>query len=133
MSDEVAIILFDGECNLCNGAVDFILRHDGGGRFRFAPLQSQEAVRACGGASPPGDTLVLIDGAGRHERSTAVLRIAAGLDRPWSWLRFWGVVPRAVRDRLYDALAKRRLRWFGRRESCRVPSAAERERFLADE
>mgnify|MGYP001824134407 FL=1 len=130
MTGEPAVILFDGECNLCSAAVDFVLRHDRKGRFRFAALQSPAAVRLCGGEPPAGDTLLLVDPDGCHDRSTAILRIAAGLGRPWSALGWLRVVPRLWRDRVYDLVARRRVRWFGRRRACRMPSAAERERFL---
>ena len=130
MSGEPAVILFDGECNLCNEAVDFVLRRDRAGRFRFAPLQSAAAARLCGGEPPAADTLLLVDQDGCHGRSTAILRIAAGLGRPWSALRALGIVPRPWRDRVYDFVARRRVNWFGRRDACRRPSASARERFL---
>jgi len=130
MTGEPAVILFDGECNLCNAAVDLVLRHDRRGRFRFAALRSRAAARLCGESPPSGDTLLLFDAEGRHDRSTAVLRIARGLGPPWSILSVFGIVPRRVRDGLYDFVARRRRRWFGRRATCRVPSASERRRFL---
>jgi predicted DCC family thiol-disulfide oxidoreductase YuxK len=130
MKGEPAVILFDGECSLCNRAVDFVLRHDRAGRFRFAALQSPAAARLCGGELPAGDTLHLLDRDGRHERSTAVLRIAAGLGWPWSLLRVFRILPRGLRDRVYDSVARRRRRWFGSRSTCRVPSSCERDRFL---
>lgn len=130
MTDEPVVILFDGECNLCNRAVDFVLRRDRAGRYRFAALQSPAAARMRAGVLPNGDTLHLIDAAGHHVRSTAVLRIAAGLGRPWSWLRVLEIVPRRLRDAVYDFIARRRVRWFGRRSSCRLPSPSERARFL---
>lgn len=130
MRDGRAVILFDGECNLCDGAVRFVLPRDRDHRFLFAPLGSPAAARLLDGRAPRGDTLLLLDADGLHDRSVAALRIAAGLGRPWSWLGVLRLMPRVWRDRLYDAVAARRTRWFGRREACRPPRPDERDRFL---
>ena len=133
MTDEAPIVLFDGVCNLCNGTVNFILDHDPAGRFRFAALQS-EAGRALlvrhGLAADALESLVLVEGERAWVRSDAALRIAAGLGAPWRWLAVLRVVPRGIRDRLYDAVARNRYRWFGRRDECRVPTPDLRARFL---
>lgn len=108
------LVLYDGECGLCTGAVEFIRRRSRPGAFRFAPLESDEAEAILAGRPSLSDTLILLDAAGIHERSTAALRIAAGLRRPWSWLRLLRIVPVTLRDRGYDFIARRRLNWFGR-------------------
>ncbi len=125
------VLLFDGECGLCNGAVDFLLRHDRRARFRFAALQSPAGrrLRAASGVPASADSMVLLEGGRVWLRSEAVLRTAVFLGPPWSWCAALRALPRPLRDRAYDALARARLRLFGRRP-CRLPTPAERERFL---
>lgn len=128
-----ATILFDGVCNLCNGFVTFIIARDPGARFRFAPLTSDAAqalLRQSGVTMPIPDTVVLIEDGRVYFRSDAPLRIARGLTFPWPLAYALVIVPRFIRDRVYDAIAARRYRWFGRREVCMVPTADLRQRFL---
>jgi predicted DCC family thiol-disulfide oxidoreductase YuxK len=132
------VILFDGLCNLCAGSVRFVLERDPAGAFDFASLQSEAARRliANAGRSPAElpDSIVLIDTHGVHLRSDAALRIAARLRQPWPLLAAFRILPRALRDVVYDFVARRRYGWFGKRESCLVPSPNLRARFLdADE
>lgn len=130
------IILFDGVCNLCNTAVRWVLKRDKQERFDFAALQSQAARRELGKVLGPEEiqalpaSIVLIDSDGVHIRSTASLRIARALGFPSSMLGWGVVVPRPIRDAIYDLIARRRYRWFGRRESCMTPSADVAARFL---
>jgi len=123
------IILFDGVCNLCNGLVQFVLKRDTAGRFRFASLQSEAARRVLKGG-PPAETIVLIEGGGLYVKSAAALRIARGLRFPWPLLYAFVIVPRPMRDLVYDWVARRRYAWFGKRESCMLPSPQMRGRFL---
>lgn len=132
------IILFDGVCNLCNGFVQFVIRHDPAGRFRFAALQSAEAqaLLAAQGLPPaslptadPDSVLLLSDGR-LYSHSTAVLRIAHGLGGFWRLAGVGWVLPRPWRDALYRFVARHRYQWFGRQESCMLPSPALRGRFL---
>jgi predicted DCC family thiol-disulfide oxidoreductase YuxK len=128
------IVLFDGVCNLCSGVVAFLIRHDRASRFRFAPLQSElgRALQVRHGLDPDAlDTFVLVDDAGAHARSTAVLRILRELPAPWRWLWPLVAVPRPLRDALYGFVARRRYRWFGRRDRCFVPTPELRSRFLS--
>jgi predicted DCC family thiol-disulfide oxidoreductase YuxK len=130
-----AIILFDGVCNFCNRSVNWIIRRDKQGYFRFAPLQSEagEALQERYGLDPSAlDTLVLVEGARVYVKSTAALRIVRRLSWPWQWLYGIIAVPRPVRDFAYDWFARRRYRWFGKRKECMVPSPKVRERFLSD-
>jgi predicted DCC family thiol-disulfide oxidoreductase YuxK len=126
------VVFFDGVCNLCNRAADFIVRHDRVGRIRLAPLQGETARRELAGPMVQAlDSIVVQDADGVHVRSEAALRIAAGLGGPWCLLAVVArLVPRALRDRVYDAIARRRYRWFGKRDTCRVPTPDERSRFL---
>ena len=114
----MAIVLFDGVCNLCDGSIRFIAANDPAGRFRFASLQSPEAAAALapfGRTATSLESIVLIDGDRLYERSDAALRIAAELSAPWTFARALLAVPRGVRDRLYDAIARNRYRLFGTR------------------
>lgn len=126
------VAFFDGVCNLCNSSVDFLLRHDRRGLLRFAPLQgSTFASVAHDHPELAGtDSFVLAERGRVHVRSSAALRAAMALGGPWRVAGVLLVVPRALRDHVYDFVARRRYRWFGRRESCRLPTPELRARFL---
>ena len=133
-------ILFDGVCNLCNSAVQWVIERDKKGRFDFASLQSDAARRELGkvmGAEEIDalpDSIVLVDSDGVHTRSAAVLRIARELGSPYALLGLGVVVPRPIRDAVYDLIARNRYRWFGRRDTCMRPTPDIAARFLdADE
>ena len=125
------VIYFDGYCGLCNGFVDFVLARDQARRFRFAPLQGTSATARFG---DPGDvdpaTIVLEDGGVVYERSTAALRIISQLGGAWSLVAVFRLVPRFIRDAVYDWVARNRYGWFGKRDTCRLPSPEERAVFL---
>jgi predicted DCC family thiol-disulfide oxidoreductase YuxK len=130
--DPHAIVIFDGLCHFCDRSVHFILRHDRHGVFRVAPSQSVAAaslLARCGLPPAPG-TIVLIDADGCWTRSTAALRIARRLGLPWSLFAVLLWLPPGVRDPAYAVFARNRLRWFGRRDACRIPTPEEAERFL---
>ena len=138
MSDSASdVILFDGVCNLCNGFVQFVIRHDRAGRFHFAALQS-EAGRALlaghGPVLPAGaaelDSVLLLSGGRLYSHSSAVLRIASGLGGVWALAGAGRLLPRAWRDALYRFVARHRYRWFGRQESCMLPTPELKARFL---
>lgn len=134
MAAEGPILLFDGVCNFCNGAVNFILDHDPSGRFRFASLQSdvgKELLRAHGLGDLPLSTMVLIDGGKAYLDSEGVLRTAQRLGGPFTLLVPFLLVPRRLRDAAYRAFARQRYRLFGRSEMCRVPTPELRARFLS--
>jgi predicted DCC family thiol-disulfide oxidoreductase YuxK len=126
------IVLFDGECNLCNAGVDFILKHDSRQRFRFASLQSPVGIDLLRqhGLAETLDSLVMIDGAQAYTRSTAMLRIATELDAPWPLAGLLALIHRQMRDDAYAFIARHRIQWFGRKATCRMPTEAERARFL---
>ena len=132
-SSKHAVVLFDGVCNLCNGAVNFIIDRDPDAYFRFAPLQSDVAQRLLtetDAADATLDTIVLVEDGTAYVRSTAALRIARRLSGPWPLLYAFLVVPRPLRDAVYDWIAEHRYRWFGRREECRLPTPDLKDRFL---
>ena len=128
-----AVILFDDVCRLCSRSVRFIIARDPDARFRFAGLGSPTADRLLAGGRNTlegVDSVVLIEDGEVFIRSTAALRIARGLTAPWPLLYGLIVVPRPLRDLVYDLVARKRYRWFGRLETCLVPTEAERDRFL---
>ncbi|MBL9173455.1 MAG: DUF393 domain-containing protein [Verrucomicrobiales bacterium] len=133
------ILLFDGVCNLCHGFVRWVLAWDRRNTFRFASLQSVAARSALesAGVSPgslPDSVVLLLPGEPPRVKSDAVLAVARILGFPWSLAGVGRVLPRTFRDRLYDWVAVHRYRWFGRRDTCLVPTTALRGRFLdADE
>ena len=125
--------MFDGVCNLCNGFVQFVIERDPSGRFQFAALQSDAARRvlaAHDAPNPLADSVVLIEEGRVYTGSTAALRIARGLRLPWPLAGVLLAIPRPLRDGIYGGVARRRYRWFGRREQCMVPTAATRSRFI---
>ena len=127
------IILFDGVCNLCSTVVLWIIARDTRAVFRFASLQSdagRAALAAAGGPKKLPDSVVLIQDGRVLTCSDAAIGIAAELGFPWSLARAGLVVPRGVRDVVYRWIARNRYRWFGKQETCMVPTAALRERFL---
>jgi predicted DCC family thiol-disulfide oxidoreductase YuxK len=133
MGDAHPIILFDGVCNLCDASVQFILRRDPAGQFRFASLQSTAAQRELARFSAPPDnlsTVVLILGNRLFVRSDAALEALRRLGFPWPLFYLFKIVPRGIRDAVYDFIAARRYRWFGQKETCMVPTADLKARFL---
>jgi len=127
------VILFDGECNLCNGFVRFVLPRDPAGRFKFAPLQSPVGQEMLRGHALPTNALssvVLAEGDKVSTRSTAVLRILRGLKAPWPAVYALVLIPRPLRDAVYDWIARNRYRWFGQRDTCLIPTPENRRRFL---
>ena len=133
------IVLFDGVCNLCAGAVRFIIRRDRRGRFRFAALQSDLArriltavgVEAPGPAEPPR-SLILFAGGKVYRGSTAALLILAGLGRAWPFVATLLVIPAPLRNLVYRFVARNRYRWFGTQTACELPRNEESWRFIDD-
>jgi predicted DCC family thiol-disulfide oxidoreductase YuxK len=128
-----SIVLFDGVCNFCNGAVNFIIKYDAERRFRFAPLQSTfgEEMRSEFGITKDVDSIVLIEDRQAFTYSDAALRIARGLGGIWS-LGYAGIIlPRTVRDWFYRLFAKHRYSLFGKMDVCMVPTPEVRSRFVA--
>jgi len=127
------VILFDGACNLCNGAVQWILARDRRGRLRFASLQSEaalEVLRRVGFIGEPPDSILFVENGRVRAHSSAALAIARQLGLPWSLATVSWLVPSFLRDAVYRWIARNRYRWFGRREHCLMPTPALRGRFL---
>jgi predicted DCC family thiol-disulfide oxidoreductase YuxK len=132
--DAAPIVIFDGKCVLCSRFVQFVLRNDRHGRLRFLAAQTLlgEALYAhLGLQTTQYETYVLLEKGSARVKSDAALRIFALLGLPWSLMCVGRVVPSRARDRVYDWVARNRLRWFGVRASCYVATASERERFIA--
>lgn len=128
------LLLFDGVCNLCNGLVRFVIRHDRRERFRFAPLQSglgKALLQRHGLAHGGPDSLVYLRKGRLHHRSAAALHAARDLGGVWALAYGLMLLPRPLRDAAYDLVARHRYRWFGRRDACMVPTPDLRSRFLA--
>ena len=126
-----AIVFFDGVCVFCNGTVRFIANRDPQRRYRFAPLGGLAARKLLGRLDrPEPDAIVLVEGDRVFTRSTAALRIARRLSWPYALVYAIVVVPRPIRDAVYDWVARNRYRWWGKLEECPVPRPEDRERFL---
>ncbi|MBK9140316.1 MAG: thiol-disulfide oxidoreductase DCC family protein [Verrucomicrobia bacterium] len=127
------IILFDGDCALCDRAVRFVVTHDPARRFHFAPLRSEIAARLLASHGLAPDTIrsvVLLHAGQIRVKSDAALGIVARLPAPWRWLGAFRVVPRPLRDWVYDWIARHRHRWFGRAPTCPTPSPELASRLL---
>jgi predicted DCC family thiol-disulfide oxidoreductase YuxK len=127
------VILFDGVCNLCNGAVQFVIKRDTSGTFRFASLQSAAAAALVGpmGKNPADlDSILLVHKGKVYQKSRAALEIARRMRGAWPLLYGLVIIPPFIRDAVYNWVARNRYRWFGRQESCMVPSPELKSRFL---
>lgn len=132
--DAHPIVIFDGACVMCSGFVRFLLRRDRAKRLRFLAAQTplgQAIYKHFGLQSGDFDTYVLLENGVARVKSDAALRLFALLGLPWSLLCVGRILPRSMRDALYDFVARNRFRWFGRRESCYLPAPEERARFIA--
>ncbi len=125
------IVFFDGLCGFCDRSVNFLLARDRRHVLRFAPLQGKTAERLLAPAYRTQlDTLVLAVGEKRYLRSGGALRALAATGGVWALVKALLLIPRPLRDAFYDVIARNRYAWFGRRERCRRPAAAERAFFL---
>jgi len=127
-----SIIFFDGVCGLCDRFINWVIKHDQNHKFHFTPLQGQTSKEELGDL--PDDvqewSVVFKNEEGIFVRSDAVLKILGTLGGGWSWTKIFFIVPRVCRDALYDFVAKRRYKWYGKRSACRVPTPDEKEKFL---
>ena len=131
--DDRPIIVFDGHCVFCSGWAGLVLRRDKQGHYRLLRAQSElgAAIYRHYGLDPVDyQTNLLLENGCLWLKSEGTIRMAEGLGFPWSLARLVRVMPRGLRDRLYDVIARNRLRIAGRREVCYIPPKAMRERFL---
>ncbi|GAB3330539.1 thiol-disulfide oxidoreductase DCC family protein [Marivirga atlantica] len=127
------IIFFDGVCNLCNGAVNFIIDCDPDAKFKFAALQSEVAKKKLPQERVQHvDSIVLLKQGKTFIKSEAALLIAKELKFPWSMFQVFLIIPKFFRDPLYNFIAKRRYKWFGKKDTCRIPTPELQDRFVTD-
>lgn len=129
-----SVVLFDGVCNLCNSFVQFVIKYDKNERFKFASLQSDFAEKALSNFfmdSQKMSTVILLENGKLYSRSTAALRILNSLNGLWPLLYVFIIVPAFIRDVVYNLIAKNRYKWFGKKDSCMVPSPELQRRFLS--
>ena len=127
------IIVFDSVCNFCNSTVQFIIKRDTQSRFKFAALQSKagyELFQKHDLKVGELDTIVLFKKGIVYLRSDAALQIAKELDMPWKILVIFKIIPKFIRDFLYDVFAKYRYQWFGKRDKCFIPTQELRQKFF---
>jgi len=127
---DAPLLLYDGDCGLCHGAVRFVLRHERSPLLRFGALQSEVGRAWAARAGTGMDTLLFVEKGAALCRSDAVIAISRHLRLPWRWLGILRLVPRRWRDAGYDFVARRRMRWFGK-PSCALPEPGQRERFVS--
>ena len=129
------LILFDGVCVLCSRWVRFVIERDRAADFRFAAMQRRygRVLAERLGIDPRNpETNAVIIGGRAYFKSEAALRVVARLPG-WSWVRALSIVPRPLRDHVYDLIARNRYRYFGKLDSCLVPSSDIAGRFVADD
>jgi predicted DCC family thiol-disulfide oxidoreductase YuxK len=127
------ISLFDGVCNLCNSSVQFIIKRDRKNRFLFASLQGHTGQEYLRRFNLPADTFnsfLLVEDNHYYTRSTSALRIARSLSGGWPLLYAFIIVPRFIRDAVYNLIAKNRYKWFGKQEACWIPTPDLKKKFL---
>ncbi len=127
------VILFDGVCNLCNGAVQFIIKRDRKNIFMFASLQSlfgQEVLQKFNLTSSTFNSFILLQQGKIYTKSTGALMVAKHLNGGWWWLYLFIIIPLFIRDAVYNLIAKNRYKWFGKKEACWIPNPALKSRFI---
>ena len=132
-TEHAAIVLFDGVCLLCNSAVQIILKNDAKNRFALAPLQSdaaKEILLQFPLKKKNMDSILLIEDGKIYDKSTAAIKIGTQLGWKFKWVYLGYLLPLKIRDYLYDRIAQNRYAWFGKRNSCYIPSEKEKSKFL---
>jgi predicted DCC family thiol-disulfide oxidoreductase YuxK len=127
------IILFDGVCNLCSSSVQFVIRHDPQHHFRFASLQSnfgQQILEQFNLSTSDLSSFILLENGKIYTRSTGALKVAKQLNKGWSLLYAFIIVPAFIRDAVYQFIAKNRYKWFGKKTACWVPSKELQALFI---
>ncbi|MGC4100140.1 thiol-disulfide oxidoreductase DCC family protein [Ferruginibacter sp.] len=129
------LILFDGVCNFCNGAVNFVIKRDKKAQIQFAPIQSEKGRLYTRQYNLPFDDMnmksfMFIEDGKVYSRSTAALRVCRYLSGLWPLCYGFIIVPRFIRDAVYNLVAKNRYKWFGVKDQCMIPSPDVRRRFL---
>ncbi|MDN3667964.1 thiol-disulfide oxidoreductase DCC family protein [Echinicola jeungdonensis] len=136
IQEKYDIVLFDGVCNLCNTAVDFIIQRDPQNQFKLASLQDEASKKLLKDYSVEEDyldSIILIRGENVYYKSRAALEIAKKLKGLWPLFYGFVIIPTFLRDPIYDWIARNRYKWFGKRETCRMPSEEDKLKFLTAE
>jgi predicted DCC family thiol-disulfide oxidoreductase YuxK len=126
-----SVLFFDGECNLCNSSVQFIIRRDKKKRFLFAPLQSAIGQKALNAIPGKPDSLVLYHNGRFMIKSDAALNVARMLGGIWPIFYTGIILPRFMRDGIYDYISRHRYKWFGKQAECMIPTPELKSRFLS--
>ena len=127
------VILFDGVCNFCNSTINWIVAQDKRNQFRFATLQStygKQIIERYNLHNSYLDTVVLVETEKVYLRSRAILRILNQLGGIYRVAYIFMLIPSPILDFFYNIVAKYRYRWFGKRDTCRVPDASLIEKFI---
>ena len=127
------VIFFDGVCNLCNRSVQFVIKRDRAKKFRFASLQGKSAafvLKELNISPADSDSFILLENDKVYTRSTAALRVLRELGGLWKLFYVFIIVPPFIRDGVYNFIARKRYKWFGKREECMIPTPELKERFL---
>ena len=130
---EQPVILFDGVCNFCNSVVNFVLKRDKRKYIFFSPLQSTNGQQLLQQYNLPADDMqsfVFIENGKAYTRSTAALKVCRHLRMLWPLCYGFIIVPKFIRDGIYNWTAKRRYKWFGVRQECMIPTPEVKARFL---
>jgi len=133
MNKTKKIILFDGVCNLCNKSVTCVIKRDKKDVFRYAALQNeagQRLVKKHDIDTSKTDSIILVDGDRAYTKSTAALKIARHLGGGYPLLYGFMIVPNFIRNWVYDYIAKNRYKWYGKKESCMIPTPELKSKFL---
>jgi len=125
------VIFFDGVCVLCSGAVDFLLAEERENLFRYAPLQGYAAKEILSGSGKLPDSIIYYDNGKIYTKMKAVIRIAVDMGGIWRLAVILTIVPEYFGNIVYDLIAKNRYRWFGKKETCRIPGSEEKNKFLS--
>ncbi|KIL47355.1 thiol-disulfide oxidoreductase DCC family protein [Jeotgalibacillus campisalis] len=127
-----SVVLFDGDCHVCNWSIQFIMKRDPSAKFKFASLQGDigRKMTKTYKSDPMIDSVLLVENDQMWSKSTAALRICRELEGPVRYLSLGLLIPKPLRDLVYDGIARNRFHWFGRKEQCELPTKEERRRLL---
>ncbi|HLC83539.1 MAG TPA: thiol-disulfide oxidoreductase DCC family protein [Bacteroidia bacterium] len=133
LNENFSIVLFDGICNFCNSSVNKIIKHDKKNRFKFAALQSETGKKLLEKHSLDSskiDSIILIENDSAFIKSTAILKISKHLSGLYPLAYGFIIIPTFIRNVVYDFIARNRYEWWGKKDSCMVPTAEVREKFI---
>jgi predicted DCC family thiol-disulfide oxidoreductase YuxK len=126
------VILFDGVCNFCNSSVQFIIKRDSTGIYQFTSLQSDIGQKLLTEHNVPTelDSFIYLEDNNVYFKSTAALKVCRNLKGLWKLVYIFIIIPRPLRDMVYEIIARNRYKWFGKRDACMIPSPEQWKRFL---